>query len=188
MPINQWYELGPFTVFDLETTGFSPVNDRIIEIAAIRIELDGSLTEWETLVNPQRPIPPKIEGITGINNEMVQNAPSFAQIGNKITDLANKSTLIAHNARFDLAFLQESLFRCGLMRWQGKTLDSLILAKQTFGNQPSYSLQALKDSLMLHGKYGKAHRAMADVKLTLKLVEKIFTTLLERNCQSQDLL
>ena len=180
MSMQKWHELGPFTFFDVETTGFSPVNDRIIEIAAVRVELDGTTSEWSTLVNPRREIPQKITRITGIGSAMVNEAPTFSRIGNTFTDLARNSTLIAHNARFDLAFLQESLSRCGLQLWQGKTMDSMTLAKQTYSGLPSYSLQSLRAALQLESAGDDAHRALADARLTVKLVAKIFSTLLER--------
>ncbi|UDQ97536.1 3'-5' exonuclease [Lentisphaerota bacterium WC36G] len=181
MLIEKWHELGPFTIFDVETTGFSPVQNRIIEIAAVRIELDGTQSYFSSLVNPSMTIPYKITQITKISNMMIKDAPIFADVGNKFTDFARGTTLVAHNARFDLAFLQESLARTGLQPWQGKTLDSLTLAKQTFQNLPSYKLQDLRILLNLkHKDENNAHRALDDAKLTTSLVEKIFTALLER--------
>ena len=64
-----WYDSGPFTVFDLETPGLSPVRDRIIEIGAVRVELDGSVSRFQTLVNPGVPIHPRITAITGIDDD-----------------------------------------------------------------------------------------------------------------------
>ena len=181
MAISNWFELGPFTIFDVETTGFSPTQHRIIEIAAVRIDLNGTESFFSTLVNPSQKIPHRITQITNISNAMIADAPIFADIGNTFCDFARGTTLIAHNAKFDLAFLQESLARTGLQPWKGKTLDSLILTKQTFNNLPSYKLQDLKLLLGLDfDPENSAHRALDDAKLTVSLVNKIFTALLDR--------
>ena len=181
MSIQHWHELGPFTIFDVETTGFSPTQHKIIEIAAVRVELDGTENYFSSLINPSCTIPYRITQITKISNTMVADKPIFADVGNAFCDFARGTTLIAHNAKFDLAFLQESLARTGLQPWKGKTLDSLSLTKQTFNNLPSYKLQDLK--LLLGLEYdceNNAHRALDDAKLTVALVRKVFTSLLER--------
>ena len=110
----QWFELGPFTVFDLETTGMSPVNDRIVEIAAMRVEVTGDFSEFHTLLNPGRAIPRGASRVHHITDDMVTDAPRFQHIGHDFLEFARNSTLVAHNARFDLSFLQESLARTGL--------------------------------------------------------------------------
>ena len=76
-----WYELGPFTVFDFETTGMSPVSDRVVELAALRIDLDGEESCYHSLVDPGRPIPPGVTAIHHITDEMVHGAPRFAAVG-----------------------------------------------------------------------------------------------------------
>ena len=106
-----WLSSGPFTVFDLETTGFSAVRDRIIEIGAVRVELDGSVSRFQTLVNPGVPIPPRLTALTGIDDAMVADAPKFREAGFKFMDFARRSRLVAHNARFDLRFLRADQVR-----------------------------------------------------------------------------
>ena len=68
------------TYLDLETTGATPLKDRITEIALVRFEHGQEVARWQTLVNPEMPIPPFIQQLTGINNEMVQHAPTFAEV------------------------------------------------------------------------------------------------------------
>jgi len=114
MSSKKWHEFGPFTVFDVETTGMSPVHNRIVEIAAARIDQNGTITRFQSLVNPGCPIPPQVSCVHLITDEMVADAPKFHEVGYKFLDMARGSTLVAHNARFDLGFLQESLARCGL--------------------------------------------------------------------------
>ena len=173
----RWFELGPFTVFDLETTGMSPVGDRIVEIAALRIEVTGDTTEFHHLIQPGRRIPPGATRIHHITDEMVSGAPRFQEIAHDFLALARGSTLVAHNARFDLGFLQESLSRCGLPLWEGKTLDSLLLVRKMCPGLPSYSLQNLRRVLKLDEKEDDltAHRANDDVVWTARLLEKLLT-------------
>ena len=168
--IRKWHELGPFTIFDTETTGMSAQRDRIVEIAAIRIELDGTQDRFQTLVNPEKRIPPQVTSIHNIKDEDVADAPIFGKAGKDFIDFAEDSTLVAHNARFDLAFLQESLNRYMLPLWDGKTMDSIPVIKSAFPGLPSYSLQNLRVRFGLGtGFDGPAHRAFADVEWTLEI-------------------
>jgi DNA polymerase III epsilon subunit family exonuclease len=180
--MQKWYELGPFTVFDVETTGMSPVNDRIVEIAALRIDKDGYQTRYQSLVNPGCLIPAKAMQVHGITDAMVANEPGFTQIGYEFLDLAKDSILVAHNARFDLGFLQESLARCGLPLWKGKTLDTLKFTRQAYSGLPSYSLQNLRRTFQLDdiAEEMQAHRAGADVEWTAQLLGIVMSELLKR--------
>lgn len=166
---RKWYDVGPFTIFDVETTGMSPVCDRIVEIAAIKIELNGTQKKFHTLINPECLISDRLIKIHGITNEMVADAPCFRSVGKDFVDFSESSTLVAHNARFDLGFLQESLNREGMGLWTGKTLDSIALVKQAYPGLPSYSLSALRHILGLTYDDGPAHRAFTDVEWTLEI-------------------
>jgi DNA polymerase III epsilon subunit family exonuclease len=169
-----WYELGPFTVFDFETTGMSPVCDRVVELAALRIDADGEESCYHSLVDPGRPIPPEVTNIHHITDDMVRGAPRFAAVGREFLEFAEGSTLVAHNARFDLGFLQEGLARCGLPLWKGKTLDSVRLARRCFPGLASYRLQNLRVVLHLDDEEGndQAHRAGADVFWTAQVLRR----------------
>ncbi len=163
-----WHRLGPFTVFDLETTGLSPVRDRIVEIGAVRVDRDGTLTRFETLVNPACPIPAGVTRVHGITNEMVADAPKFSDAAYRFQEFAHGSRLVAHNARFDLGFMQESLARSGLPLFKNGALDSIVLIRKAYPGLSSYSLQALKVALVLSDDYpGQAHRAGYDAELTM---------------------
>ncbi|MCI5778883.1 MAG: 3'-5' exonuclease [Lentisphaeria bacterium] len=168
----RWFELGPFTVFDVETTGMSPVRDRIVQIGAVRIDRDGFISRYQSLVNPGRQIPPGVICVHHITDEMVADAPNFAAVGRDFLAFADHSTLVAHNARFDLGFLQESLARTGLPLWKGRTLDTLRLIKTTHPGLPSYRLQSLRAIFQLASDDTmQAHRADADVEWTLQILE-----------------
>lgn len=182
MSSQKWHEFGPFTVFDVETTGMSPVRDRIVEVAAVRIDLNGEITRFQSLVNPGCRIPPQVSCVHLITDEMVADAPKFHEVGYQFLDMARDSTLVAHNARFDLGFLQESLARSGLQLWKGKTLDSIRLMKQAYGGLPSYSLQNLRRTFQLDDNFEamQAHRAAADAEWTLQILQIAFTALLKK--------
>lgn len=169
----KWHELGPFTVFDFETTGMSPVYDRVVELAALRIEADGAESSFQRLVDPGRPIPPGVSCIHHITDDMVAGAPRFAAVAREFLDFAEGTTLVAHNAIFDLGFLQEGLARCGLPLWRGKTLDSVKLARRCFPGLASYRLQNLRQALRLDDEPGndQAHRAGADVFWTMQVLK-----------------
>jgi len=151
----------------------SPVRDRIVELAALRVELDGSVARMQTLVNPKTLIPASASSVHGITDEMVQSAPDFVAVGKDFLRFADGSTLVAHNARFDLGFLQESCARSGLPLWRGKTIDTIRLLKTTHSNLPSYSLQNLRQIFQLDDPFEdmRAHRAAADVEWTFQLLE-----------------
>ena len=169
----KWYELGPFTVFDVETTGMSPACDRIVELAAVRIDTDGTEREFQTLIDPGCSIPDGVVRIHHITNEMVVGAPRFPAAGKLFTDFARGSTLVAHNARFDLGFLQESLARCGQELWKGKTIDTVRLLKRTHPGLPSYRLQSLRLYFRLPSpEEMQAHRAGSDVRWTVQLLQR----------------
>ena len=168
----KFFELGPFTVFDVETTGMSPSRDRIIQIGAVRIDKDGYISRYNSFVNPGRSVPAQLVSVHHITDEMLAEAPVFAQVGREFLDFAGNSTLVAHNARFDLGFLQESLARTGLPLWKGRTLDTLRLIKTTHPGLPSYKLQSLRAVFQLDSNADmQAHRADADVEWTLQILE-----------------
>src|SRR5438874_2046231 len=102
---------------DLETTGTAATEDRITEVAIVRVDADaaGSPTprvcEWSTLVNPGRPIPAGVQALTGITNDMVRNAPNFAQVAKDVAARIAGAFFVAHNARFDYGFLKHAFAR-----------------------------------------------------------------------------
>ena len=102
-----------FVVFDIETTGFSPVNNRIIEIGAVKV-CGGEVTErFSTFVNPRVPIPFEIEKLTGIRDDMVADAPSVEEALPGFLEFARGCVLVAHNANFDMSFIMENARRQG---------------------------------------------------------------------------
>lgn len=100
-----------FVVFDLETTGAKTPPCRITEIGAYKIKNGAIVEEFQTLINPETPIPPFITGLTGISDYMVKDAPRFADIAKEFLDFIGDSVLVAHNAHFDVRFLNHEIGR-----------------------------------------------------------------------------
>ncbi len=178
--LKKWYELGPFTIFDLETTGFSAKKNRIVEIAAIRVEYNGEEDRFQRLVNPECFIPRHAQAVHHISNEDVDDLPTFEVTGQEFLEFAAGTTLVAHNAKFDLSFLQESFFRYNLPLWSEKTMDSIPIIKTAFPGLPSYSLQNLRSRFALGSRSdGPAHRALVDAEWTLEIFSMAMQGLLD---------
>jgi DNA polymerase-3 subunit epsilon len=150
-----------FTAFDTETTGLSREKDRLVEIGAVKFLGDGTVlatTNW--LVNPQREIPYYATKVHGITDEMVADAPMFADIWPDFKEFCGDSILMAHNAPFDVGFLKAELARAGIEAPALPVADTLPLFRKWFPNEESHSLGKLTESLGVSGK--TYHRAEAD--------------------------
>lgn len=146
---------------DLETTGANASFDRITEIGVVEVSAAGEVTEWSTLVNPEMRIPPMIERLTGINNDMVAQAPTFAALADSLFERLQGKLLIAHNARFDYGFLRNSFKRLGT-RYQTPVLCTVKLSRRMFPQHHRHNLDTL---ISRHGiSVSERHRALADAR------------------------
>ncbi|MFZ4480466.1 MAG: exonuclease domain-containing protein [Rhodoferax sp.] len=151
-------------MLDLETTGGSPAQDRITEIAAVRIEGGREVARWSTLVNPGTRISSFIQNLTGISNQMVRDAPGFAVVAPRLLNLLEGAVLVAHNARFDYGFLQSEFARIET-DLRVRTLCTVRLSRLLYPQHRSHGLDAI---MQRHGLSSKArHRAMGDVDMVL---------------------
>src|SRR5690606_41237964 len=119
----------PLVCLDVETTGASPQNDRITEIGIVEIDPDGTTREWSTLVNPQARIPEFIERLTGISNAMVATAPTFAEVADELMARIQGKLFVAHNARFDYAFIKNEFKRIDVS-FRADTLWTVRLSRK----------------------------------------------------------
>ena len=150
---------GPLAVVDLETTGGAPAWDRITEIGVIEVDGFEVSSEWSTLVNPGAAIPAPIQALTGITNDMVAAAPSFAELAADLYERLAGRLFVAHNARFDYGFLRREFERAGI-RFHAKTLCTVRLSRRLYGAQASHTLDSL---IARHGIDCRArHRALPD--------------------------
>lgn len=151
-----------YVLLDLETTGGNPLNCRITEIAAVRVENGLEVARWSTLVNPGTRIPPLIQGLTGISDAMVADAPSFDEVGATLLKLLDGAVLVAHNVRFDHGFLLHEYARMDVAL-RVKTLCTVRLSRKLYPQHKGHGLDAL---MQRHGLTTVSrHRAMGDVDL-----------------------
>ena len=154
---------------DLETTGTTVSADRITEIGIILV--DGSaIQEWSSLINPETRISGFIERLTGITNEMVAHAPTFADIAQRVFQMLQGRLFIAHNARFDYGFLKQSFKREGY-DFQATTICTVKLSRRLFPGHARHNLDSLieRHGLQVNGR----HRALADAQLIHQFWQKI---------------
>lgn len=158
-----------FVVVDLETTGNSPKRgDKIIQFAAVVIENGKVVDQFSSLVNPEQHIPPFIEELTGLTDEMVEAAPLFAEIAPKILTILDGAYFVAHNVLFDLSFLQEELIEAGYEGFYGPVLDTVELARILFPTADSYKLGDLAYREGLN--HDRPHQADSDALVTAELL------------------
>ncbi len=148
---------------DLETTGTNASRDRITEVGALLLDTDGAEHEFQTLLNPTISIPPYISSLTGITNGMVADAQGFEDIAPQLWSLINDTVFIAHNARFDYAFLKQNFAQCGY-RFRPNIVCTVKLARRLFPHWSGYSLG--KIIARIGYTANDRHRAMADVQAT----------------------
>ena len=160
--------LPSYTLLDLETTGATPVIDRITEIALIRFENGIEVSRWQTLVNPETSIPPFIQQLTGINDAMVATAPTFKQVAGELLDYLDGTVLCAHSARFDHGFLKNEFKRMGVDLRQ-KVLCTVKLSRKLYPEHRSHSLDAIMSRHEL--STSARHRAMGDVEVLVAFLD-----------------
>ncbi len=163
-----------FVVFDIETTGFSPIHNRIIEIGAVKIE-NGEMTgKFSTFVNPDVPIPFEIEKLTGINDEMVIGAPMIEQVLPQFMEFCQGAVLVAHNANFDMGFIMENAARLGLPR-DFTYVDTVGIARLLLPHQAKHTLDAVAKTLGI--SLENHHRAVDDAQATAEIFVKFIPML-----------
>jgi len=159
----------PLVILDVETTGANPVYDRVTEVGLIEIERGRSVAEWSTLVNPGTRIPPVIQALTGITDDMVALAPSFAEIAPQLLARLEGKLLVAHNARFDYGFLRNEFRRAGL-RYSSRVLCTVKLSRRLFPAETRHNLDAL---MARHDVACDArHRALGDARAVWLVVSQ----------------
>lgn len=156
----------PLVFVDLETSGANLANDRIIEIGLIEVDHDGS-REWNVLVNPERPIARFVTALTGIDDAMVRNAPTFGELAPELLARLRGRLLIAHNARFDYGFLKCEFKRLGI-DFRSKTLCTVKLSRKLFPGEYLHNLDTLVARHRLTVA-GARHRALTDARLLREL-------------------
>lgn len=168
--IEDYYDGAVYTAFDTETTGLSRVNDRIIEIGAVRFSKDGIQGIFNELIYPEKAIPVQSQQIHGISDEMLKGKPLFRDIADSFLDFIGDSQLIAHNSNFDISFVNKELENAGkpVLKSQAyRAIDTVILSRQVFPEFEKHTLQFLAARLNISS--GNAHRASDDARVCMEL-------------------
>lgn len=159
-----------YAIVDIETTGGNASGSRITEIAIIIHNGTRVVDRWETLVNPQKEIPFAIFSLTGINNEMVRDAPIFDDISEKILEMLTDRIFVAHNVNFDYSFIRHQLQESGF-KWTARKLCTVRAARKIKPGLGSYSLGRLCRSLDI--PLTNQHRAGGDADATVLLFSRL---------------
>ncbi len=167
----------PLIYVDLETTGTSVRQHRVIEVGILRTEKGVVTDEYSTLIDPGEPVPPFVTGLTGIRSDMLVGAPPFSHTANRIRSLLEGGVLVAHNAHFDHGFLVEEFKRIG-MELLVPYLCTAQLSRRIFPEEQRHSLDAIIERYAFDA--GARHRAFDDARVLVQLMEYIRERLGER--------
>lgn len=181
LPLDQ----AEFVAFDLETTGFSPVAARIVEVGAVRFRADGTvLDQFSQLVNPLCRIPADATAVHGITDQMVARQPVIAEVLPRFCEFLGspRSVLLAHNAGFDVGFLSVAFGRCGRVCPEHQVFDTCALARRRL-SLPNYKLETLGRYLGLIER--EDHRSLADSLLLKDVFLHLVRTAPAIQCTSE---
>lgn len=159
-----------FAIVDIETTGGAYATSRITEIAIIRHDGTQIIDSYQSLVNPACWIPSFITQLTGIDNEMVKDAPTFEEIADEVRRMTLNAAFVAHNASFDYGFVQREFNRLDEY-FKRDTLCTVKLSRKIFPGYKSYSLGNICRDLQI--RHVNHHRAMGDASATTLLFEQL---------------
>ena len=174
---------GSFVVFDLETTGFSPVTDRIIEIGAVKIE-NGEITDrFSEFVNPRRPIPFRIEQLTSISDSMVMDADPIEEVLPRFLAFCGGAVMVGHNVTFDISFIEENCERMQIAH-DFTTVDTMTLSRSLLPNLSRFKLDQVAKALNV--PLGHHHRAVDDAECTAGIFLKFLSMLSDRGLSVLD--
>ncbi|MFD2823870.1 exonuclease domain-containing protein [Lacinutrix iliipiscaria] len=167
-----------YTIVDIETTGGKYNEEGITEIAIYRYDGHKVIDQFISLVNPEREIQPFVVNLTGINSNMLRNAPKFYEVAKRIVEITEDTILVAHNAKFDYRILRTEFKRLGF-EFKRKTLCTVELSKDLIPDQESYSLGKLTRALGI--PIADRHRASGDAFATVKLFQMLLDKDLKKN-------
>jgi DNA polymerase-3 subunit alpha (Gram-positive type) len=154
----------PFVVVDVETTGLSPLEDRVVEVGAIRLVGGKEEARYHSMIQPGRPMPDAARAANGITDEMLKDAPTFDKIAPDFRKFMAGCVLVAQNAEFDVAFLNAEFSRAGMSKLALPALDTILLARKVKPGLSTYNL----DNLAYHFKvkFNQRHRSIGDCEVT----------------------
>lgn len=170
-----------YVVFDIETTGFSPVKNRIIEIGAVKVAGGEIVDRFSTFVNPGVPIPFRIEQLTSISDEMVMDAPPIETVLPEFLQFCDGAVFVAHNASFDMSFILENAKRQSLPLTP-TYVDTVGIARVLLPNQAKHTLDAVAKTLGV--SLENHHRAVDDAEATAEIFIRFLPMLEQKECRT----
>lgn len=174
-----------YAVVDVETTGTSAgTGDRITEVAVVVVRGREVVRRYETLVNPERPIPPMITALTHITWEMVKDAPRFTDICGELLDVLSGNVFVAHNAEFDWRFISAEVARATGRRLESRRLCTVRLARKVLPHLPSRRLDSLAHYYGV--EITDRHRALGDADATARILLRLLREAQDRDCVRWD--
>ncbi len=153
---------GRLAIIDVETTGGSGVYDRIIEVGVLVVENGEIIDSFETLINPERSVPPMITSLTGIANDNLAGAPLFEDVADRITELLDGALFVAHNARFDYGFIKNEFKRIG-RDFRATCVCTVRLSRRLFPEYDRHNLDSIAERFNLSCE--RRHRALDDARM-----------------------
>ncbi|EGL19579.1 DNA polymerase III, alpha subunit, Gram-positive type [Paenibacillus sp. HGF7] len=178
-PIDADLKQATYVVFDIETTGLSVLNNKIIEIAGVKVQEGKEIDRYSTFIQPHEKIPYHIQQLTNITDEMVKDAPELADELPKFIDFIGDSVLVAHNARFDIGFIQANLKRLGHPQMTNAVLDTLEMARLLFPSMKNHRLNTLSDKFKV--SLENHHRAIDDTIALGHVLQHLINEAYDRN-------
>lgn len=160
-----------FCAFDTETTGLKSSSERIIELGAVKFDKDGIIDTFGTLINPQIPVPPAATEINHITDSMLEGKPTEDQVIPKFKEFSKGTILIAHNAQFDIRFINASLERLGYSPLDNQAVDTLRFSRWALPENQHWTQVFLAEQLKI--KIETAHRAQDDARVCMELFLKL---------------
>src|SRR5699024_1326467 len=164
-------DAGTYVVFDVETTGLSSVYDTIIELAGVKMQNGEIIDRFERFANPHRPLPNKIIDITGITDDMLVDAPEVDDVLKEFHEWVGDSIFVAHNATFDIGFLNQGYRQIGYEKVKNIVIDTLELARFLLPELGNHRLNTLCKQMGV--ELTQHHRAIYDAEATAYLFWKL---------------
>ncbi len=173
-----------YVIFDIETTGLSPVNDRIIEIGAVKIKDRKIIDRFSSFINPQIPIPFNIEKLTGINDQMVEDAKVIEDVLPSFLDFCGEAVLVAHNAEFDVSFIKEKAAAILNQKVEYTVADTMGLARALLPALGKFTLDHVAKALSIPPF--NHHRAVDDAQACADIFQALVNKLEARDIFNLD--
>ncbi len=167
-----------YVVVDVETTGFAPPADRVIEIGMVRLEGGRITARYETLIDPRRPVPGPVSTLTGISYSMLAGQPTFDEVCRDVVDFLGDSVFVAHNAPFDWRFVQNEVILSRGCKLLNPRLCTAVLARRLVPELERRNLDEVARFFNL--SFQARHRALGDAEVTADVLLRLFERAAER--------